>query len=84
MSVITKTVQNHTVTIIGPHPDKLLDDLIADAECFRFWVREAAQSPGDMAKLIAKCVTEQEYRDAILPIATAASRVISTAKGEKP
>lgn len=39
-----------------------------DAECFRFWVREAAQAPGAMATLIMRCTTEQEYRDAIMPV----------------
>lgn len=50
-----------------------------DASCFRFWVREAAVNPGDMAKLIMKCTTEQEYRDAIEPLATAADDVIRSA-----
>lgn len=53
--------------------------LRTDAECFRFWVREAAQSPCDMAKLIMRCVTEQDYRDAITPIALASCDAIQKA-----
>lgn len=40
---------------------------LIDAACFRFWVREAAYRPGEMAKLIANCVTEADYRAAIMP-----------------
>lgn len=50
-----------------------------DARCFRFWVREAANAPGDMARLIANCVTEQDYRDKIEPLATAAEDAIRAA-----
>lgn len=50
-----------------------------DAACFRFWVREAAVNPGDMARLIMRCTTEQEYRDAIEPLATAADDAIRAA-----
>ncbi len=39
-----------------------------DALCFRFWVSEAARSPSAMAQLIANCVTEDDYRNAILPL----------------
>ncbi|PUA95462.1 hypothetical protein C8C99_0262 [Acidovorax sp. 107] len=58
-----------------------VDALSQDAACFRFWVREAAQSPCDMAKLIMRCVTEQDYRDVIMPIALAADKAIASAKG---
>ena len=58
-----------------------VDALSQDAACFRFWVREAAQSPCDMAKLIMRCVTEQDYRDVIMPIALAADKAIDAAKG---
>lgn len=58
-------------------------ELAKDAECFRFWVREAACAPGDMAKLISKCITEQDYRDAIIPVATGAKNAIDAAmKGQ--
>lgn len=50
-----------------------------DAECFRFWVSEAARSPASIAKLIMYCTTEQEYRDAILPIVMARKAVIAKA-----
>jgi len=50
-----------------------------DAECFRFWVREAAQAPGAMATLIMRCTTEQEYRDAIMPCVHNANAAISKA-----
>ena len=56
--------------------------LRTDAECFRFWVREAACAPGDMARLIMKCVTEQDYRDAIIPAISAARAAIAKATGE--
>lgn len=54
--------------------------LRVDAECFRFWVREAAQAPGGMASLIAKCVTEQDYRDAIMPCVHRANAAITRAR----
>jgi hypothetical protein len=53
-----------------------------DAECFRFWVREAAQAPGAMASLIMKCTTEQEYRDAIIPVMMKSKAAISRAMGK--
>lgn len=53
-----------------------------DAECFRFWVREAAQAPGAMAALIMSCTTEQEYRDAIIPVMMKSKAAISRAMGE--
>lgn len=52
-----------------------------DAECFRFWVREAAQAPGAMATLIMSCTTEQEYRDAIIPVMMKSKAAISRATG---
>lgn len=55
-----------------------------DAACFRFWVREAAVNPCDMAKLIMRCTTEQEYRDAIEPLATAAEDAIRAAMKGQP
>lgn len=54
-----------------------------DAACFRFWVREAACAPGDMARLIANCLTEQDYRDAIMPVALAAEAAIDAARGKE-
>lgn len=53
-----------------------------DAECFRFWVREAAQAPGAMATLIMRCTTEQEYRDAIIPVMMKSKAAISRAMGK--
>ncbi len=47
-----------------------------DAECFRLWVREAAQAPSAMATLIMRCTTEQEYRDAIMPCVHKANAAI--------
>ena len=52
-----------------------------DAECFRFWVREAACAPSAMAGLIANCTTEHEYRAAILPVMRAARDVLTKARG---
>ena len=53
-----------------------------DAECFRFWVREAAQEPGAMATMIMRCTTEQEYRDAIIPVMMKSKAAISRAMGK--
>lgn len=64
--------------------DEEIMQTMEDAACFRFWVREAANSPGDMAKLIMRCITEQDYRDAILPIALAAQRAIDLFMKDKP
>lgn len=36
-----------------------------DAECFRWWVHEAAANPVLVAKAIAHCITEDEYREVI-------------------
>lgn len=54
---------------------KLIDQLEAaqrdaaqnkiDAECFRWWVHEAAANPILVAKAIAHCITEDEYREVI-------------------
>jgi hypothetical protein len=61
-----------------------IEGLRKDAACFRFWVREAAVNPCDMAKLIMRCTTEQEYRDAIEPLATAAEDAIRAAMKGQP
>ena len=54
-----------------------------DAECFRFWVSEAARSPAAMAKLIMHCTTEGEYRAAITQCIDARKAAIAAAqKGE--
>lgn len=50
-----------------------------DAECFRFWVREAEHEPVAMATLIMRCVTEQDYRDAIIPVMMMSKTAISKA-----
>lgn len=52
----------------------------ADADCFKFWVSEAARNPINMAKLIANCTTEQEYRDAIMPCINFANQAIDQAR----
>ena len=52
-----------------------------DAECFRFWVSEAARSPAAMAKLIMHCTTEDEYRAAIIPCIEARESAIAKATG---
>lgn len=36
-----------------------------DADCFRWWVHEAAANPILVAKAIAHCITEDEYREVI-------------------
>ena len=51
-----------------------------DAECFRFWVSEAARSPAAMAKLIMHCTTEDEYRAAITQCIDARKAAIAAAK----
>lgn len=51
-----------------------------DAECFRFWVSEAARNPVAMAKLIMHCTTEDEYRAAIIPCVEARKAAIDNAK----
>lgn len=67
------------------------EDLIAeaqkqrdiDAECFRFWVSEAARSPAAMANLIMNCTTEDEYRAAIIQCIEAREAAIAAAKENK-
>lgn len=54
-----------------------------DAECFRFWVSEAARSPAAMANLIMNCTTEDEYRAAIIPCIEARKSAIAAAKEMK-
>lgn len=71
--------QNNGIELLEIEVAAQLADFRSDAECFRFWVREAAQSPWDMARLIMRCVTEQDYRDAILPVALGADAAISKA-----
>ena len=63
----------------APHPKT--DAL--DAECFRFWVSEAARSPAAMAKLIMHCTTEDEYRAAITQCIDARKAAIAAAKENK-
>lgn len=55
---------------------------MVDAACFRFWVSEAARSPCDMARLIRDCVTEADYRRAIMPCIVQGSAAIDSAKQE--
>lgn len=54
--------------------------LTTDARCFRFWVREAACAPGALAKAIANCITEQDYRDVLIPMMQAADDAIEQAR----
>lgn len=58
------------------------EKLETDAKCFRFWVQEAEHNPVNMAKLIMYCRTEQDYRDAIIPVLKEAERTIIKALGE--
>ena len=77
-------VQNAVYALCGPfnknQPQPQADAL--DAECFRFWVSEAARSPAAMAKLIMHCTTEDEYRAAITQCIDARKAAIEAAKGE--
>lgn len=59
------------------------EELRRDAECFRFWVREAEASPSAMAKLIINCRTEEDYRNVIEPLAMAAQNAIDAAMKDK-
>ena len=53
-----------------------------DAKCFRFWVYEAFNNPLAICRLLSRCETEQDYRDAIMPIIEAAEQVTAKATGE--
>lgn len=55
--------------------------LTIDARCFRFWVREAAADPVTIAKAIAHCISEQDYRDVLIPMMLAADNAIGKAGG---
>ena len=55
---------------------------LIDAACFRFWVSEAARSPSAMARLIANCVTEDDYRRAIMPYVIQGGDAIAAMKGD--
>lgn len=50
-----------------------------DAECFRWWVHEAAANPSLVAKAISHCITEDEYRDVICGAMEAKNAAIDTA-----
>lgn len=45
------------------------DEDIRDAACFRLWVRLAGKSPCRVAKMLAPCITTNDYRRAILKLA---------------
>lgn len=45
------------------------DEDIRDAACFRLWVRLAENSPIRVAKALAKCVSAEDHRKAILTLA---------------
>lgn len=51
-----------------------------DAECFRWWVHEAAANPALVAKAIAHCITEDEYRSVICGAMAAKDAVIDAAR----
>lgn len=54
-----------------------------DAECFRWWVHEAAANPSLVAKAISHCITEDDYRQVICGAMEAKNAVINAArKGE--
>lgn len=50
-----------------------------DAECFRWWVHEAANAPVGLAKAIAHCITEDEYREVICGAMEAKNKAIDAA-----
>lgn len=50
-----------------------------DAECFRWWVHEAAANPALVAKAIAHCITEDEYRAVIVGAKVAKDAAIKAA-----
>lgn len=49
----------------------LNSDDAEDAACFRYWIREAKSNPGALAVMLAKCVEAQDYRDVLMPLASA-------------
>ena len=51
-----------------------------DAECFRWWVHEAAVNPGLVAKAIAHCISEDDYRKVICGAMEAKNAVIDAAR----
>jgi hypothetical protein len=59
------------------------DELRTDAECFRFWVHEAWHSPADMARLLCRCETKQDYIDAIIPMIEASRAAIDAARAKE-
>lgn len=63
--------------------DALRDDAErnkVDAECFRWWVHEAAANPSLVAKAICHCITEDEYREVICGAMNAKDAVIDAAR----
>jgi dimeric dUTPase (all-alpha-NTP-PPase superfamily) len=59
------------------------EELRTDAECFRFWVHEAWHSPSDMARLLSKCETKQDYINAIIPMIEASRSAIDAARAKE-
>ena len=45
------------------------DDDAMDAALFRFWARAASQFPGDVARALTHCLTQEEYRKALYSLA---------------
>lgn len=82
--LVSKSTQKRLAAKWGFVPASALDAEREDAECFRFWVSEAARAPGAMAKLITHCTTEQEYREAILPVARKAREAMQAALQRLP
>jgi hypothetical protein len=42
-----------------------LESIRVDAELFDFWVKEATFRPGRIASALAKCVSTEDYRNAL-------------------
>lgn len=45
------------------------DNDILDAALFRLWIRYASGSPGRVASAIAKCLSANDYRQALIALA---------------
>lgn len=54
-----------------------------DADCFRWWVHEAEVNPGLVAKAIAHCISEDDYRAVICGAMEAKNDAINAARKGK-
>jgi len=52
-----------------------------DAECFRLWVHEAWNSPGDICRLLMNCETPADYRAKLIPLIEGQRAAIGKAMG---